>query len=367
MLNELNESKKPNDVDGGYKIPENITKKISQNQYINETELRSLIIRINNKAFNEHLSKYFYDINKFIEKYNENKCPEVAEEIVNILKNIIKDKKYQLLALPDEDLKSLKKMLDDSIDSVNYIDDILKIIEPLNKELVEKRKNLDRCYKSDLTRINKYIIKHHKSKNQKYKRILRDYITTIAERTVIDKESYERFGELVLLIIKNILKKPKFSGYTYRDEFYSDSTDKIFRYIKNFNHKLISEISNQPVNAFSYISQYVHNSILFIINTNKNESELRQTYLGNYDNADETHNYSKYQTPQSNIELELGEVKSGKLIEEIKKIICKDELYDNYTFIYPKNYNISLDEYKDFHKFKEDISSTISIIRNKNE
>ena len=61
MLSELSKPNKLSD-DGGYKIPENITKKISQNQYINETELRSLIIRINNKAFNEHLSKYFYDI-----------------------------------------------------------------------------------------------------------------------------------------------------------------------------------------------------------------------------------------------------------------------------------------------------------------
>ena len=47
-----------------YEIPKNKSKKEkSQNQYINETELKSLIIRINNKTFKDYLSLYFSELN----------------------------------------------------------------------------------------------------------------------------------------------------------------------------------------------------------------------------------------------------------------------------------------------------------------
>lgn len=349
----------------------------SQNQYINETELKSLIIRINNKTFNEYLSLYFTELNKLLNQYKLNESKEIETEIITILRNIINDKKYQLLLLPDEDLKELKELILNYDDNHKHDDNpkfnnILKIVKPLNEEILEKTKKLNSDKKTDLIKLKKYIDKHNKSKNQKYKRILRNYIIKISERTIIDKNSYERFGELVLLIIKNILKKPKFSGYTYRDEFYSDSTDKIFRYIKNFNHNLISKITGQPVNAFSYISQYVHNSILFIINTQKAETEAIQNFINSY-NAEisEESNISKYENISKEYIKEFTKIES-KLITEIKNEL--DNLhqknlgeYADFIFIYPSDYKINLEEYKEIIKLKENINSTITVKRNSND
>lgn len=354
-----------------YEIPKNKSKKEkSQNQYINETELKSLIIRINNKTFKDYLSLYFSELNNLLKDSKNNK-----EQIVQILKNIIRDKKYQLLLLSDEDLKELKDLVlnfTEEKDDKNF-KSILKIIEPLNKEIFEKTKYLNLEYKNDLKRLSKYIKKHNKSKSQKYKRILRDSIIKISERNIIDAESYERFGELVLLIIKNILKKPKFSGYTYRDEFYSDSTDKIFRYMKNFNHKLISKITNQPVNAFSYISQYVHNSILHIINTKNTETEETQNFINSYNSAlnDETNNSSLdfFDLRVKEFNCSIKKINDSLLLEIQKELdnIDSDKFlkYTDFVFFYPEDYRISLDEYKDILKLKENLTGTLTITKEK--
>lgn len=347
-------------VDKIYKVPKNQPQKQkSLNQYINETELKSLILRINNKTFKEHLSFYFEELNKILKDNSK------QDEVVEVLSNIIKSKKYQLLKLPDEDLKTLKDNVENYNSSTNknkLFRNILLIIEPLNNEMQEKIKDLNNNRVADFKRINKYINKHHKSKNQKFKRILRDHIINISERITIDKESHERFGELVLLIIKNILKKPKFSGYTYRDEFFSDSTDKIFRYMKNFNHKLISKITNQPVNAFSYISQYVHNSILFIINTNNAEQEATKNFINKYNNTGENLNVSSYESKQNtynkHLNIESNIIKEISL--ELENIQTND--YTDIIFTY-NNYKISLDEYKEILKIKENLKTTLSIIR----
>ena len=88
-------------------------------------------------------------------------------------------------------------------------------------------------------------------------------------------------------MIKKILTKPQFSGYTYRDDFYSDAIHKILKYLHNFDHTLISDISGTEVNAFAYISQIIHNSVLYIINTkNKELNEIKkQTQAGFFNSA----------------------------------------------------------------------------------
>lgn len=107
---------------------------------------------------------------------------------------------------------------------------------------------------------------------------LKDRIVKLSEETAIDSTSYDNLGKIILLMIKNILTKPQFSGYSYRDDFFSDAVYKILRYSYNFDHTLISKISGRPVNAFAYISQIIHNSIIFVISTNKRRlnEELKQ-------------------------------------------------------------------------------------------
>lgn len=125
-----------------------------------------------------------------------------------------------------------------------------------------------------------------KTKKTRVKNKLKDRIIKLSERTLIDTWTYNEFAKSILIMIKRILIKPQFSGYSYKDDFYSDSTYKILKYINNFDHTLVSKITKQPVNAFSYISQIIHNSIIFIINEHKkyndviyNECEKQRTIL----------------------------------------------------------------------------------------
>ena len=92
----------------------------------------------------------------------------------------------------------------------------------------------------DNSKINKYIRWHTEISLKKYalyknrarlKNKLKEAIIRKSEETCVDKPSYERFGEIILLMIKNILKKPQFSGYTYRDDFYTDAVYKILKYL----------------------------------------------------------------------------------------------------------------------------------------
>lgn len=136
------------------------------------------------------------------------------------------------------------------------------------------------------SRINKYIHWHtlisdksypqnpeKSSKRCKVLDLLKYKVITLSEQSAADQASYDRFGSIVLLMIKKILTKSQFSGYTYKDDFYSDATYKILKYLGNFDHKMISKRSGEPVNAFAYLTQIIHNSILFIINAKKKDQE----------------------------------------------------------------------------------------------
>lgn len=132
-------------------------------------------------------------------------------------------------------------------------------------------------------KINKYI-KWYKNlgdddKSKKVKQDLKNVIIKKSENTAIDTESYNTFGVIIIEMINHILYQSKFSGYSYQDEFISDSTYKILKYLDNFDHTKISKISNQPVNAFSYITQIICNSVVFVINKMKRARENIQNEI----------------------------------------------------------------------------------------
>lgn len=224
-------------------------------------------------------------------------------------------------------------------------------------------------------RINKYIKWFTKINNKKYvnptrrnlvKAKLKEKVIKLSEITIVDRDSYEQFGAILLLMIKNILKKPQFSGYTYRDEFYSDAVHKVLKYLCNFNHLLISEITNQPVNSFAYISQIIHNSIIFIINTKKKEliNIKKQISMECV-----THDYTIIQTDVNNRSTYNDEDHKNKIIEivELNKITSLyDEILkfkDDSKYIniyYPEDYRISFEEYD---RIKPILNGKINIMR----
>jgi|FLOH01.1.fsa_nt_gi hypothetical protein len=229
------------------------------------------------------------------------------------------------------------------------------------------------------SRINKYIKWHTAINNKKYKvptkrniikSNIKEKIIELSEQTCTDSESYEQFGKILLLMVKNILKKPQFSGYTYRDDFYSDSIHKILKYLHNFDHTMISERTGLNVNSFAYISQIIHNSILFIIGKKKEENINLKKHVNMQDVG---HDY-KIKTNESNKMSsynndEYGEIRITETIEIeklegtlLEKIIeLQNEIKDKIvTIIYPKTYSINFEEYD---KLKPFLTGKLSIIR----
>lgn len=232
----------------------------------------------------------------------------------------------------------------------------------------------------DNDKINKYIKWHAKINNKKYdtatkknivKNKLKDRVIDLSEKTYIDEKSYERFGAIILLMIKNILKKPQFSGYTYRDDFYSDAIYKILKYLHNFDHTMISDRTGTPVNSFAYISQIIHNSILFIINAKKKENDniKNQVAIENLNHNlqikdNDRHNRSTYIEGEEKQIIETVHLKKieTSLVDELNKLEEDIERVTRLNVYYPKDYRISMDEY---YQLQEMLRSKISIMREK--
>jgi hypothetical protein len=247
-----------------------------------------------------------------------------------------------------------------------------------------KNKRADIGIERDNVKINKYIKWHTKINNKKYdsptkrnitKAKLKESIIRLSEGCSIDEGSYERFGEIILLMIKNILKKPQFSGYTYKDDFYSDAVYKILKYLHNFNHKLVSERTGQAVNAFAYISQIIHNSILFIINSKKKDLEnlRKQISMELLNNELQPKNGEFHVWDDRGMDpvvidesliVETIRLKKipGSLADEIAKLSEEVAKVDRLDLYYPKDYVITMDEYNELSPM---LKGKISIMRSK--
>lgn len=199
---------------------------------------------------------------------------------------------------------------------------------------------------------------------------IKDTIIRRSELVSIDRFSHERFGEIILLMIKNILKKPNFSGYTWKEDFYSDATYRVLKYLHNFNHTKTSEKTGQSVNAFSYISQIIHNSIVYIINTNNQEiditDKLSQTEgeelgIEKVKTLDKTSISEKINEKFIIQKQDLSNTSLFNLLSEFVESSNYDKDF-NYTFEYPKEYLITIDE---FAKLRDILKGNISIIKAK--
>jgi len=229
--------------------------------------------------------------------------------------------------------------------------------------------------------INKYINWYVKINHKKYprhspmihkkllvKNKIKQRVIELSEITNIDKKTYEHFGDTILLMIRHILTKPNFSGYTYKIEFYSDAVYKILKYLHNFNHDLISKRSGVKVNAFAYISQIIHNSIVFVINSKKREQERIKERISNeiIDKHLNIHDNRREFKSTINSKLEFNQelpkefkldLKTSTLYQEIEKIQIKEK--GKIVIYYPSSYKISMDEY---NKLKP-LLKNISIVR----
>ena len=206
----------------------------------------------------------------------------------------------------------------------------------------ERNKALKQGTESNNELINDLISQYLKTKDTK----IRDSIIELSKQTTIDKESHERFGEIILLMIRRILTKPNYAGYSWVDEFYSTSCYRIFKYIHNFDCDKTSKRTGQSVNAFSYITQIITMSILEVINKfNKAKTETeKMAKMHNIEHGIEvSQNESTYTTEKQVSKDIIIDYDFGALHEELKKIV--NEQNCDINVYYPKDYLISFDEY----------------------
>ncbi len=196
---------------------------------------------------------------------------------------------------------------------------------------------------------------------------IKNRIIRLSEKTPANEEAYDRFGQIILLMVKHILTMPKFSGYSYKDDFYSDAVYKILKYLYNFDHTMISEKTGQPVNAFAYISQIIHNSIIYVINTRKKEQDnvkeqakfnvLQESYsksgLKNNLYISDTVKEPEPEKIEKTVYLKLDE----NILESIKNAVLNaSENIAKITFMIPKDASLNADEYYELEELKKKYS-----------
>lgn len=227
----------------------------------------------------------------------------------------------------------------------------------------EKNKHFNLGTTEKNNEINELIKEFLVSKDNKIK----DLIFELSKETQIDRNSHERFGEIVLLMVKKILTKPNYSGYSWVDEFYSTSCYRVFKYIHNFDFEKKSKRTNQGVSAFSYITQIIIMSILEVINkNNKNKkdaeryAEMHNSDFGIYGHTKSESTYTPDVEPAKEIILEKIE---GSLYDEIVKIQKSNDC--DIKIYYPNSYIISFDEFAKIKPLLKSKNST-SIIKLRN-
>jgi hypothetical protein len=277
-----------------------------------------------------------------------------SEQDLNLDKNSRQKHDYtcelELKSLLIREKNSKLELQNNSIRTNKRINELINLFVKLNTDKFQKS-------------LNSKKVKNLQNK-------IKDTIIKRSELVSIDRFSHERFGEIILLMIKNILKKPNFSGYTWKEDFYSDATYRVLKYLHNFNHTKTSEKTGQSVNAFSYISQIIHNSIVYIINTNNQEiditDKLSQTEgeelgIEKVKTLDKTSISEKINEKFIIQKQDLSNTSLFNLLSEFVESSNYDKDF-NYTFEYPKEYLITIDE---FAKLRDILKGNISIIKAK--
>ena len=140
--------------------------------------------------------------------------------------------------------------------------------------------------------------------------------------------SKEKFGQMLLLMIKNIATMPSFSGYSdnWKTDFYSNAIEKTLLYLDNFDENLLSKRTGERSKAFAYVTQICFNAFVNIINIRKQEDGfLKNTISLESANLDGMKNYSTQPKDEvKEVQKPLNEyIISIKKLEDLDEAIIK--------------------------------------------
>jgi hypothetical protein len=185
----------------------------------------------------------------------------------------------------------------------------------------------------------------------------------ILDKGYIENYPKTKFGEMVLQLVTRRATSYNFSGYTYKEEFYSNAIDKIMSYaIKNFDPDYINPRTGKKSKAFSYITEITSKAFVAIINEYRDE-QIEINNLIPYDSLYQsiiTTSENKSTIPEIdyNIELDAVLTYNNNLIylnnKEYNSIfeVLREYEGKNVKLKYPKDYSISLDEFEQIKTLK---------------
>lgn len=79
----------------------------------------------------------------------------------------------------------------------------------------------------------------------------------------------EYIGSCIMLIAKNLARRPNFSGYSWRDEMIGDAIETCLKYVKSFD-------PSRGTSPFAYFSQVCWYSFIGRINAEKKQSKIKR-------------------------------------------------------------------------------------------
>lgn len=196
---------------------------------------------------------------------------------------------------------------------------------------------------------------------QKQKRDIRNTIRDLSTKTYTDRND-EMFSLQFLQIIDNMLKRPNFSGYSYKDEMKSLAIEHILKYTWRFDSYKQSKLSGQFVSAFTYISTIAFNAFVATINKQKSEHEkAKEEFLETQKLFHRETNTSTYEPSHSEIEKTVKIINiQDSLYGELQKIVLDSK---DILVTYPEEYNIDLAEYDRIVKWSSFNKINLSVVK----
>jgi len=251
-------------------MPKKDKKKQSIREFVNENDIMfelyhmkfsNQLKQLDRLSTEEIKDKWAYDTNKKINRFkNDLTKKENSSEIAQTaLKHNIKYLENLPAPISEEDIKNnFNKVLKD------YEDSVYKRLQDQDNPAFTIKKLQDTI----------------------------TYIDKLKVQGLQRNPNKERFGTMLLLMIKNLATMPSFSGYSenWATDFYSNAVEKVILYLDNFDENLLSKRSGGKSKAFAYVTQICFNAFVNIINIRKKEDEfLKQTI------SYETHNFDGVQ------------------------------------------------------------------------
>lgn len=196
--------------------------------------------QLNEKTEEEIITKWNYDTNKRINRFNNDlNKPQYSGEV------------------PQEAIQF----------NIEYVK---AVPAPTNKEGIHK--NFEKARSIFIESLEKRIEENTTATHAIDKELL-DYAKEVELKSVASKE---KFGVMLLLIIKNLSTMPSFSGYSdnWKTDFFSNAIEKTLLYLDNFDENLLSKRTGNKSNAFAYVTQICFNAFVNIINIRKKEDSF---------------------------------------------------------------------------------------------